>query len=170
MAEIPVEKKSSSAWLWILLLALLGGLLAWWLLSDDGDEIALEDDIVTTELVEEDALTTGDLTLATIAAAPLAHVGLNYSGEVNVAEVPTDRGFWIEHEGARMFAILIDGPQEVPLDINPGQDLQISTATVRAADDLEGLPGEPIDDDTRAILAEQEVFILVDEDDIDIVS
>ena len=77
MAEIPVEKKSSSAWLWIVLLALLGAIAGWWLLSDDGERDRLEDDIVTTELVEEDAITTGDLTLAAIAAAPLAHVGLN---------------------------------------------------------------------------------------------
>lgn len=37
MAEIPVERKRSFAWLWILLAALLAGLLLWWLLSDSDD-------------------------------------------------------------------------------------------------------------------------------------
>ena len=35
MAEIPVERKSSAKWLWILLLLLLGALLLWWLLAED---------------------------------------------------------------------------------------------------------------------------------------
>lgn len=170
MAEIPIEKKSSNAWVWIVLLLLLGALLLWWLLSDDGEQIAVEDDVVTTELVEEDTMMAGDLTLAAIAAAPLAHVGLTFSGDVDVTEVPTDRGFWVEHEGARMFALINDGPQEVPMDINAGQDLQISAATVRNASDLTGIPGDPIDDDTRAILAEQEAYLLINEDDMQIIS
>jgi hypothetical protein len=37
--EIPVEKKSSMSWLWILLALLLAALLLWWLLDDD-DEVA----------------------------------------------------------------------------------------------------------------------------------
>lgn len=39
MAEIPVEKKSSYTWLWILLALLLAALLLWWLLDDDVDEV-----------------------------------------------------------------------------------------------------------------------------------
>jgi len=37
MAEIPIEKKSSLAWLWILLGLVLAGLLLWWLLSGDDE-------------------------------------------------------------------------------------------------------------------------------------
>ena len=37
MAEIPVEKKSSLAWLWVLLGLILAALILWWLLSGDDE-------------------------------------------------------------------------------------------------------------------------------------
>ena len=42
MAEIPVEKKSSLAWLWIILGLILAALLLWWLLSGDEEDLASE--------------------------------------------------------------------------------------------------------------------------------
>ena len=50
MAEIPVEKKSSMAWLWWLLL--LAGIIAllWWALADNDD---VEEDVVTADVAEE---------------------------------------------------------------------------------------------------------------------
>ncbi len=46
MAQIPVEKKSSMAWLWILLALLLIGALLWWLFAeaDDNDVDAYDAD------------------------------------------------------------------------------------------------------------------------------
>ena len=37
MAEIPVEKKSSMTWLWLLLAAILAALLIWWITADEDD-------------------------------------------------------------------------------------------------------------------------------------
>ncbi len=47
MAEIPVEKKSSLAWLWVLLGLLLAALILWWIFSGDNDEVGNE--AITTE-------------------------------------------------------------------------------------------------------------------------
>jgi len=38
MAEIPIEKKSSKTWLWVVLALLVVALLAWWLLDDDSED------------------------------------------------------------------------------------------------------------------------------------
>ncbi|MEM7687492.1 MAG: hypothetical protein AAF291_00590 [Pseudomonadota bacterium] len=169
MAQIPVEKKSS-IWPWILLaLAIVAALLLFLMLPDEADDTPAiaADTADQTSIADADA----EMTLATILANPQAYIGRdNFTGKVDVPAVPTDRGFWVEHEGSQMFALLIDGPQEVPLDINPGQNLQVNGGTVRDAGDLENLPGEPIDDDTRAILAEQDVFLLIDEDQIEILA
>lgn len=35
MAEIPVEKKSSNTWIWLLLAAILVALLVWWFAAED---------------------------------------------------------------------------------------------------------------------------------------
>ena len=174
MAEIPVEKKSSLTWLWLLLAALLIALLIWWLASsgDDGVEPALADtaavETVETSGPEGAAAGAADLTLAAIMEQPQSYIGQQFTGEVAVAGPLTDRGFWIENNGARMFALIVDEPREVPLDINPGQRLQISGGTIREGGDVTEVDGAPIDDDTRAVIADQAAFMLVDEAQIEI--
>lgn len=42
MAEIPIERKTSFAWLWILLALALAGFLLWWLLSDSSGNDAAD--------------------------------------------------------------------------------------------------------------------------------
>lgn len=190
MAEIPVEKKSSLAWLWLLLALLLIGLLLWWLLDDNDAEVAAVAPVAGVEGPLEPGLdpglapgatagapgadpaaAAGEMGIAAILANPVAYIGrTDVSGEVDIPEVPTDRGFWVMNGGSRMFAIIVDGPQEVPMDINSGQRLRINQATVRAADDLANLPGEPLDPDTRRILEGQPAFLLVDEDDMEIIA
>lgn len=54
MAEIPVEKKSSLGWLWILLALLLAALLLWWILGSDDD--AVEDEVLVGTATEETAI------------------------------------------------------------------------------------------------------------------
>lgn len=174
MAEIKLERRSSGAkWLWILLFLLLLALLAWWLWPDAEPVDEIEDTtvgvvepapVVTPEPLDvEPAVGTEGIPVAEIAANPLDWVGRTVSGQVEVGEVPTDRGFWVEGGGERVFALIVDEPLEEPVDINQGQTLDISTATVRSADDREGLAGDPLDADTEAILTEQEVFLLVPE-------
>lgn len=173
MAEIPVEKKSSLAWLWILLGLILLALLIWWAVGADDDEVDLVEPVVVEEqVVVEDEPTlpvAGEATLATILANPAEYIGSEFSGEVDVDGPLTDRGFWVESDGQRMFALIDDGPLEVPMDINPGQRLQISSGMVMSPASIGDLPGDELDADTRRIAEEQEVFLVVNEDDMEII-
>lgn len=171
MAEIPVEKKSSMTWLWVLLAVILAALLIWWFVAADDDADPVVADSAETELVATETPIAADampLTLAAIVAEPQSYIGQDFTGEVGVAGPLTDRGFWIENDGARMFALIIDEPMEVPLDINAGQTLQISGGTIRAGGEMTEVEGAPLDADTRAVLAEQDAFLIVDEARIEI--
>lgn len=188
MAEIPVERKSSKLpWL-LLALGIFIAILIWLFASANDENIRVASgDVAATDVVEqidpigENALTEGELpvavtpsaqySLADVLGDPIAYVGRDdFDDEVETPSVPTDRGFWVENDGARLFAILIDGPREAPIDINPGQDLRISKGMLRDADFVGDIPGKPLDADTRAILAEQDVFLLVHEDNIEILN
>lgn len=173
MAEIPVEKRhSSKTWLWLLLAALLVILIIWWLsAADDEVEPVVVDTapIGAVETVEPGVVQAeGPMTLAAIIAQPQAYIGQEFTGEVDVGGPLTDRGFWVENDGARMFALIIDEPREVPLDINAGQRLQITGGTIREGGDVGEVEGVALDDDTRRVLADQPAFMMVDEADIDI--
>lgn len=177
MAEIPVEKHSSTKWLWWLIAAILVALLIWWIAGDDDDAESVVNDTQTVEAVNADRQVNADaqsganggvLTLATIMAQPQSYVGREFSGEVGVAGPITDRGFWIENDGARMFALVVDQPAEVPIDINAGQRLTIDNGTIRKAGDAPDVKGVPLDDDTLKIIADQDVFLVVNEKSIDI--
>ncbi len=181
MAEIPVEKKSSSNWIWLLLLLLLGALLLWWLLSendDDADLATADTDIVAADTVDGVGQSTADnevnneMTLAAIAANPANFYGQDgFTGRVDVGGPLTDRGFWVEHEGTRMFALVIDEPAERRIDINPGATLEINGGTVRQASSISAtnIEGETLDEDTLRVIADQEVVLVIDEDNIRIV-
>ena len=115
------------------------------------------------------APTVGEMTIPAILANPQAYIGQTYTAEsVAVGEVATDRGFWITNGGERMLAILIDEPLEVPLDINQGQNLRITSGTLRDATATPEIPGDALDADTRALLEQQPIFLLVNEDNVEI--
>lgn len=174
MARIPVEKKGGASWIWWLLgLLVLIGLV--WLLVEafDDDEAELTEEpgveAVTPDTTPGAATGTPAVAIGDILNNPAAYVGQTFPDqEVNVVEVPTDRGFWIEDQGQRLFAIIIDEPQEEPLDINPGQTLQIQGGTLRDSTYLPEMPGAPLDQETQNIVQEQPIFLVVDERNIDI--
>lgn len=175
MAEIPVEKKSSMGWLWVLLALLLLALLAWWLLSDDDEaeyvEPIVAEEPITPATTPEMVGTAPGVSIGDILGNPASYIGQDdFQAEVTVptgAEM-TDRGFFIEDEGARMFAIINDGPMEEPKDINPGQTLRISQGMLRDSTYLPQLSGDALDADTQAIIDQQDIFLVVDEDNIQI--
>ena len=178
MAEIPVEKRSSKAWLWILLALLIVGLLLWWLLSEaDEEETDLAEGAVATEQVGAGTAAPGtaeagtdEMSIAAIQANPSAYYGREgFTGEVTVGEPLTDRGFWIEDNGNRMFALVIDQPREVPIDINPGQTLRLDGGTIREAATISDPPGNPLDENTKSNIADQQAVLVIDEDDIEVV-
>lgn len=170
MAEIPVEKKSGLGWLWILLAILLLGLLIWWATTaGDDDEIAVETE--TAEIVTPQVVGTAPgISIGDILGDPAAYRGRDdFRAEVAVpvdAEM-TDRGFWIEDEGERLYVILNDGPMEVPVHINPGQTLRIDQGMLRDRTFFPNLPGE-LDATTESIAEQQPIFLVVDEDNIEI--
>lgn len=176
MAEIRLEKKKKRGmgWLWALLALLLLLLLVWWLWPDA--EVGEPVEPVATEPFGTEVEPEGPvepvepmvgaegLGLGVILANPADYVGEPFPGaEVQVAEVPTDRGFWIEQDGQRLFAIIVDMPEEEPKDINPGQTLNVEQGTLRDSGYLAELPGEPLDADTEEIARQQPIFLVVDE-------
>lgn len=179
MAEIPVERKSNLTWLWVLLALILIALLIWWAVGDDEEPIPVREEIVGVDTPGADPITPPEpvgmeagITIGDILGNPTEYVGddnINLTG-VRVPEVPTDRGFWIEDQGQRIFAVLIDGPVEVPTDINPGQQIVIREAMARDATFIQNIPGQPLDQDTRNILQKQDVYLVVDESNIEILS
>jgi hypothetical protein len=172
MARIPVEKKSSNkSWLWLLLILLLVGLLIWWLLAaNDDDEVVVEDTLAIEQTDPIVTDTTGMMTIAAILANPSQYYGRDgFTANVGVAGPLTDRGFWItDDQGNRMLAIIIDQPREVPLDINPGQQLSITDGTIRNPAEVETLPGVALDNDTIDAMEGQQAVLVVDEDNIEI--
>lgn len=170
MADIDVERKRGGGmgWLWGLAAVLVLALIVWWIWPDEDD-----DDFAATEVeqVEQGPATTPEpgVTIGDILSNPDDHIGQTFPGaEVQVAEVPTDRGFWIEDDGERLFAIIIDEPREQPLDINPGQTLRIDEGMLRDRTYLPGIPGEPLDEDTEEIAEQQDVFLVVNERHINV--
>lgn len=176
MADINLERKRGGGGWIVGLLALIAlALVIWWVWPDDDDDDLYDDTAMVTSVepattpVEPE--TAPAPTLAAVLANPGAYVGQDFpAGEVTVAEVPTDRGFWIEHAGDRLFAIIVDDPQEQPLDINPGQTLQIDGGTLRAPGAIGSLPGTGLDADTEALANEQEAFLVVNESAIRILT
>jgi hypothetical protein len=169
MADIDVQRKTGMGWLWWLLGLIVLALLAWWLLAPDAEEdLAVvepvaEEPMITPATTPEIVGTAAGVSIADILGNPAAHEGTDFTDEVTVAEVPTDRGFWIEDQGARMFALIIDDPAEEPKDINPGQTLRIDQGTLRDRTFLPDLQGAPLDAQTQQIVDEQPIFLVVDE-------
>ena len=167
MAEIPVEKKSSMAWLWWLLLLLGIIALLWWALSGDDDEVdpALEDD-VAVETDAGDVDTDGDLmadtgeVTAITGLAELASLGDMIGREVELSgvavnEVVGDEGFTVG-EGDNETLVMFDErptpntPMEGHVDVNPGSNVTI-TGTVREyTADVPQSVSEEIADNTNA--------------------
>lgn len=185
MARIDLEKKKAGlGWLWVLLLLLALALLLWWLWgawNDDEPDYAVDETLeepyesvapaAEPEMGEEAMVAAAGLAVAEILAEPDSWIDRTVSGEAAVSDVPTDRGFWVEQDGERLFALIIDGPAEVPLHIEAGQTLELTDATVYRAEAAleEGtIPGRPLDEDTRRIAQDQEVILVVDESDIEI--
>lgn len=167
MAEIHIEKKKSMSWLWILLAILLIAFLLWWLFWPRPVDVdPATTTIVTTPVPATSAtappLTEGDATIAGILANPTAWVGREFSGLVTVESVPTDRGFWIQQNGQRMYVILVDEPAEVPIDINTGQQIRIR-GTVRDAAYLSEVQGETLAEATRTTASQQPAYLVAGE-------
>jgi hypothetical protein len=187
MADIDIEKKEKKGMgilPWILGLLLLGLIL--WGLTQCGDgrdeeAVVVPADTVTTDpagmaapmpmdtgmaMADTTAMgaagaagAAGALPIAQILANPGQYGSQTVSGTARVTEVISDRGFWIEDAGQRMFVIL-DEPQgaERAVDINAGQTVSLS-GQVRDGSALGQLT--TLEQETRQVAQGQPAFLIV---------
>lgn len=185
MAEIDVERKYGRAWPWVLgliLLALLILALAERLAPDEPEAAAVMTEPVATAPVVTPATTPGPiaqggLCMAQVLSAPTAYIGQNLGTcEMRVVEVVSDRGFWIEENGQRVFVVINEGvpgvadtqghADERP-DINAGQTVNISEAMV--LDNVANL-ARPLDNQTQQVAQQQPWFLAIDEENVSVLT
>lgn len=173
MAEINLERKQGGGgmgWLWALIALVVIALIAWWLWPDD--EMDTVDDPVGVETVEPREMQPAmpdEEGLALITSNPSAWMDMPFPPtEATVGDRMTDRGFFIEADGAELMVLIVDQPREVPMDINPGQRLRITGGTLRGADYMNQVEGDPLTPETRSLVQEQEIYLVVDEANITI--
>lgn len=184
MADIDIQRKKHFGWLWMLLGLLALALLAWILLADDDDA-----EVVTTAPVaapvdagvtpvQPAAPVTGapaaGIPIAAILANPAEWNGRMVEGEVRVAEAVSDRGFWIEDGGQRLFVVKNESPRPGVADVQGAADTMASRSLsagkmVRMSGTVHTSADQvtpPIDEQTRAALANQPVFVTTNVADI----
>lgn len=166
MAEIDIQRRKRNILPWILGLILLGlviwGLMQWM----GGDDV----DTATVPVVEDSFTAVPDtaadlIPVIVIATQPAQHSGQTVSGTARVAEVISDRGFWIEQDGQRLF-VVIDEPVPETIDINAGQTVRL-TGTVYTAQTIDQVPGE-LELDARQAIQDLPAFLYVRARDISI--
>lgn len=174
MADLNVERSNGpSPWWWALgLLVAVVVLWALWLALWDGGEERVEPVVpvpaaVSPPVPAGDAAAVVLVPVAQIVAGPAAWAGRVVDGETRVAEVPTDRGFWVEEGGQRVFVIFNERAPDTPKNINAGQRVHIARAMVHT--DPANVPGD-LDPDTRQIAQGQPVFLAVNEADLHLLS
>lgn len=185
VAAAPVETRTRSVLPLIIGLLVLAA-LAWALMNymnrSRGDATPVVGDTAATPAVTtparegmrdvppgDPAATNDWFPIAAIFGGPSTYVDRRISGNARVVEVPSDRGFWIEQDGQRMF-VMVNEPQsmEQALDINVGQTLALS-GTVHDNTSI-GRSGVSLTDEARQVIGGQKAFVLVQPADIRIVS
>lgn len=178
MADIDVERKSSMSWLWWVLGLILLALLIWWLIPDGDDDVLVTDPAPVVEPMDPVAAPVPGAvgtTIADVLANPAAHAGQSFSTEtVRVAEVVSDRGFWIESNGQRLFVVKNESPEagtadvQGPADVRPARNInagdmvQINGTLYASPDEVQ----PPLDNQTRQAMQGQAIFLQANVADI----
>lgn len=102
---------------------------------------------------------TAPLPIGSIQQNPEQYHGQEASGMVTVAEVVSDRGFWAEQDGNRIF--VLDGETVPSADqLSAGQQIQLQGRIYRTGAEGFRMPQvEGMDQETARTLQEQPVFI-----------
>jgi hypothetical protein len=175
MAEINVERKSGMGWLWWVLGLIVLALLIWWVIPDGEEEVAvMEPAPMVTPTTTPEPIAQGTLCVAQVLSAPTTYIGQTLGTcPMRVVEVVSDRGFWIEENGQRVFVVINEGTQQNPQpgvadaqgqqaeqpDVNAGQTVNITEAMVM--DNVANV-APPLDQQTRDILSSQPWFLVTD--------
>lgn len=176
MADIDIERKKKSPLPWVL--GLLAAVLLLFLLmrACGGEEEVVEESVTVVDTTAQTAapvapMPVTDTTAAAMGAAGAAGAGWiasvlggqmagqTASGDAVVPATPSDRGFWLEENGQRVYAILTERSEQVK-DIDPGQRVRISNARVMAGSDTAQIPVD-VEAETRTTAGQQPFFLLV---------
>ncbi|MBW3570397.1 MAG: hypothetical protein KY467_04765 [Gemmatimonadetes bacterium] len=180
MADIDIERKRGGSWMWVLGLVLLA-LVIWllWGLFDGDDEAAVVEPVAAPVVDEVQPLPpaanpptpvaqAAGIPVSQIIESPATWTGRTVGGEVRVTEVVSDRGFWIEDQGERLFVLINESGPETP-DVNQGQTLRIREAVVYGAQNLANIPGT-LEPQARQIAQGQPVVLATDGRNIEILT
>lgn len=170
MPELQLQRREGAPWwAWLLAVAALA-LVIWWIVDLATPDRRAENVVPQQQVAGErqETVATGDpLPVALIVTDPNTYLGQPVSGEATVTEVVSNRGFWLEENGQRLF-VVIDEPTPETKEINPGQRIRL-TGTLSDANRASGMAGiQALEADTKSILDQQRAFIVVDERDITI--
>lgn len=183
MADLDIERKRSHGWMWLVALLALA-LLIWLLFSllDDDDEMPVAEPVgavvPAAPVVDEvqplppaanpptPVAPAAGIPVSQIIESPATWTGRTLGGEVRVVEVVSDRGFWIEDQGERLFVLINESGSEAP-DINQGQSVRLAEAMVYT--DVQNIPGT-MEPQARTIAQAQPVVLAVDSRNVQIVA
>lgn len=111
---------------------------------------------------------TAEIPVDVIVVTPAPHLGQAVVGTAKVAEVPFDRGFWIEKNGQRMFAVIAQSPDmEQAAKLNPGQTVRLAGVVYDSA--LASAIAGQMDAQAKETIANQPAFLLVDAKNISVI-
>lgn len=116
---------------------------------------------------QPDADAAATLPVAKIVRDPQGWAQQEVSGTARVAAIETERSFWIEAQGERIFAVLEQKIGQGPRALKPGQQVRLRGAAVFEPGGFAILPGDALDVETKEVLADQDVFLLVPEQRLD---
>lgn len=189
MARIDIEKKKSPLpWIIGILVLLLLLWALWELFDTDQPEIvAPAADIAepaTAPAAPVDMVVAVDpipmppppteadntqIPVSVIVVGPAEFVARPVVGTARVAEVVSDRGFWIEQGGQRIFAVIAQGPNmEDAINVQAGQQVRLSGVVYDSSlvDRIQG----GLESQTQEIIADQPAFLLVDPRNVTVVT
>ncbi len=102
--------------------------------------------------------------LAAVFLAPVDYVGVPVSGEATVADVISDRGFWLTDGDNRIFAIVREYDERI--HIEEGQRVEV-TGTILAPADPTDVAGE-LEAETKRVAEQQDAMLTASWRDITI--
>ncbi len=169
MAEVQIERKEGGVpwWAWLLLILAIGFTL-WWMTAgrerdtDTATSVPAATDTPATNATAADTEVGTLIPVLLIRTTPTDYIGKPVSGTATVAEVVSDRGFWLRGEDGteRIFAVLDDSIPETSPDVNAGQTVRIQ-GTAHSPDQLDQMPVKQLAADARQSLQNEPAFIHV---------
>ncbi|MDZ4738129.1 MAG: hypothetical protein SGJ07_17440 [Rhodospirillaceae bacterium] len=166
MAEV-YDKKSPPMWVWIVgaIIALIVIFLIWNWMRPIAPVVTSPPMVTAPAPAPAPAASTAPATtavapVALIVAVPADYFDRDVSGTARVADVPTDRGFYLEENGRRMLAILGKDFTEKQVNVNAGQMVRVS-GVVRASSKLDEAEVGSLQPATRDLITKEPVYLVV---------